>query len=153
MPPAEYLKERLTKLTEDSATDQSWLDFADGWIAVLNLRSEMDSERGQAILDCMCLDEDVLIGLGAAEQLSHAVFEKPPLELLKLLKQGPGKHLKKHEYEYRRKIDEELSQIRRIMAGNASHCKGQCQSVGRDTPCDRDAWWREPNRVAAPCDV
>ena len=76
--PTEYLKERLTKLTEDSATDQSWLDFADGWIAVLNLRSEMDSERGQAILDCMCLDEDVLIGLGAAEQLSHAVFEKPP---------------------------------------------------------------------------
>ena len=115
LPPAEYLKERLTKLTEDSATDQSWLDFADGWIAVLNLRSEMDSERGQAILDCMCLDEDVLIGLGAAEQLSHAVLEKPPTELLKLLKQGPGKHLKKHEYEYRRKIDGELSQIRRIM--------------------------------------
>ena len=114
-PPAEYLKERLTKLTEDSATDDSWLDFADGWIAVLKLRSEMDSERGQAILDCMCLDEDVLIGLGAAEQLSHAVLKEPPTELLKLLKQGPGKHLKKHEYEYRRKIDEELSQIRRIM--------------------------------------
>ena len=91
LPPTVYLKERLTKLTEDSATDDRWLDFADGWIAMLNCAR--DGSNGDRRSWTACLDE-MLIGLGAAQQLSHAVFEKPPLELLKLLKQGPGKHSK-----------------------------------------------------------
>ena len=93
-------------MTEDSATDQSWIDFADGWQSVLSLRAEMDSEAGQAVLDCMCLDEEVLQGLGAAKQIADAIFTvgRPPERMLALLKKGPEAHLKQHEYEYRRKL-------------------------------------------------
>ena len=33
---------------------------------------------------------------------------------VKLLKQGPAKHLQQHAYEYRRKFDVELASIRRL---------------------------------------
>jgi hypothetical protein len=48
----EYLNERLTKLLDESISTENWLDVATGWETILNLRSEMTAERGQAILDC-----------------------------------------------------------------------------------------------------
>ena len=79
----------------------------------LQLRSEMGAERGQAVLDCICMDGDVLKALGAAQQLQGTVGTAPD-ELVKLLKQGPVTHLTQHAYEYRRKFDVELASIKRI---------------------------------------
>ena len=80
---------------------------------MLQLRSEMGAERGQAVLDCICMDGDVLKALGAAQQLQGTVGTAPD-ELVKLLKQGPVTHLTQHAYEYRRKFDVELASIKRI---------------------------------------
>jgi hypothetical protein len=77
------------------------------------MRSEMTAECGQAVLDCICMDDDVLKALGAARQLQNIVGT-PPDELVKLLKQGPAQHLQQHAYEYRRKFDVELASIRRL---------------------------------------
>ena len=73
----------------------------------------MTAECGQAVLDCICMDDDVLKGLGAARQLQGTVGTAPD-ELVKLLKQGPVTHLTQHAYEYRRKFDVELASIKRI---------------------------------------
>ena len=67
---------------------------------LLQLRSEMAAERGQAVLDCICMDEEVLKGIGAAQQLRGTVGTAPD-ELVKLLKQGPAQYLLHHAYEYR----------------------------------------------------
>ena len=48
----EYLNERLTKLLDESISTENWLDVATSWETILNLRAEMTSERGQAIIDC-----------------------------------------------------------------------------------------------------
>ena len=77
------------------------------------MRSEMTAECGQAVLECICMDDDVLKALGAARQLQNIVGT-PPDELVKLLKQGPAQHLQQHAYEYRRKFDVELASIRRL---------------------------------------
>ena len=42
--------------------------------------------RGQAVLDCICMDEDVLSALGLALQLQH-IEGPPPAELMRQLKQ------------------------------------------------------------------
>ena len=104
----------MTKLTEDTITRESWREYAASWEAVIDLRSEMDCQRGQAIIECICLDESVLHGLGAARQLSGAIMDEPPKRLMKLLKDGPGAHLRSHDYEYTLKLNAELALIRRL---------------------------------------
>ena len=47
------------------------------------MRSEMTAECGQAVLECICMDDDVLKGLGAARQLQNIVGDAPD-ELVKL---------------------------------------------------------------------
>ena len=55
----------------------------------------MECQRGQAILDCICMDPKLLEGIGAVQQLSEAqTLEKPPPFVLTLLKHGPGNHIK-----------------------------------------------------------
>jgi hypothetical protein len=132
-----YLQETLHELAQNPPTALNWLDFSEGFQAmlqaccklcmyvlfcgvflliahaVLQLRSEMVVERGQAVLDCICMDEDVLKGIGAAQQL-RSIVGTPPDELIRLLKQGPAQHLLQHAYEYRRKFDIELASIKRI---------------------------------------
>jgi hypothetical protein len=77
------------------------------------MRSEISADCGQAVLDYICMDEEVLKGIGTAQQLQNTVGPAPD-ELVKLLKQGPAKHLLDHAYEYHRKFDAELASIRRI---------------------------------------
>jgi hypothetical protein len=100
---------------------------------MLQLRSEMGAERGQAVLDCICMDEAVLKGIGAAQQLKDTVGTVPD-ELIKLLKQGPAQHLLEHAYEYRRKFDVELASIKRIKelqvtASPSSTASDTCQKT------------------------
>lgn len=83
--------------------------------AVLALRTKQQGECAQQVIDAIVTDESLLCGLGAAHTLRDAIYEgNPPQELLQQLKQGPGKHIKVHAYEYQRKIDKELAQISRI---------------------------------------
>ena len=77
------------------------------------MRSVITAECGQAVLECICMDEEVLKGIGAAQQLENTVGTAPD-EVVKMLKQGPSKHLQQHSYEYRRKFDAELISIRRL---------------------------------------
>jgi hypothetical protein len=92
---AVFLNERMSKLTDESVMASTWEDFAEGWLALLSLRSEMESQRGQAVLDCICMDDKVLKGLGAVQQLSTAItLKEPPPFVLTLLKAGPGAHVK-----------------------------------------------------------
>ena len=58
----------------------------------------------------------VLSGLAAAHLFKDAVIKQGqvPNMLLLQLKQGPGKHIKAHAYQYQRKIDLELGRIRRV---------------------------------------
>ena len=46
-------------------------------LCLLQLRSEMGAECGQAVLDCICMDGDVLKALGAAQQLQGTVGTAP----------------------------------------------------------------------------
>ena len=108
-----YLKERLEKLLDEPATEHNWLDFAETWIELIELRSVMQVERGQSIVDCICLDEAVLSALGMANHF-RSINGSPPSEVLRRLKQGPGGHLRAHAYEYRLKLDTELAKIARI---------------------------------------
>ena len=59
------------------------------------------------------MDETVLEGIGAAQQLQNNVGTVPD-EVVKLLKQGPAAHLQHHAFEYRRQFDMELAAIRRL---------------------------------------
>ena len=59
------------------------------------------------------MDETVLEGIGAAQQLQNNVGTVPD-EVVKLLKQGPAAHLQHHAFVYRRQFDKELAAIRRI---------------------------------------
>jgi hypothetical protein len=55
-------------------------------------------EVGQAVIDCICMDEAVLRALGAAKQLQNLTCKAPP-GLVLFLKAGPGAHLRNHAYE------------------------------------------------------
>ena len=59
------------------------------------------------------MDETVLEGIGAAQQLQNNVATVPD-EVVKLLKQGPATHLQQHAFECRRQFDMELAAIRRL---------------------------------------
>ena len=84
-------------------------------MAVLDLRAKLDSACAQQILGAIICDEKVLSGLCAAHVLRNArITGKPPPTLLQQLKQGPGKHIKSHAYEYRKKLDTEVVRIARI---------------------------------------
>ena len=64
------------------------------------------------MLECVVSDKEVLRALGAAETLRN-IKGTVPSDLLSLLNQGPGNHIRKHAYRYRKLIDRELIYIRR----------------------------------------
>ena len=109
----EYLKERLEKLLDDPATEQNWLDFAETWHELLKLRTAMKAQCGQAVLDCICMDEKVMRSLDCAAHF-RGINGLPPQEVLRQLKSGPGGHLRTHAYKYRCKLDAELARIARL---------------------------------------
>ena len=109
----EYLKERLEKLLDDPATEHNWLDFAETWQELIKLRTAMKVQCGQAILDCICMDEKVLRSLDFAAHF-RGINGQPPQEVLRRLKAGPGGHLRTHAYKYRCKLDTELARIARL---------------------------------------
>ena len=67
------------------------------------------------MLDCVFADEKVRKALGGALQLKDIdTTDKSQPLLLKMLKQGPGKHIKTHYYEYTKVIKKEMARIRHI---------------------------------------
>ena len=108
-----YLKEQADKAAGHYVTEQTWKDAAESWVAVLSLRSQIQVERGQAVLECMCADEKVLKAIGAAVQMSETVGEVPN-DIVTLLSKGPGAHIRNEAYKYHKKIDAELARVRRI---------------------------------------
>jgi hypothetical protein len=74
------------------------------------------------------MDEEVLKGIGAAQQLQK-IIGTPPEELVELLKRGPAQHLQNHAYQYRRKFDVELASIRRLKELQVCLCRASCYRV------------------------
>ena len=55
----QYLHDKLNKLEDKESTAANWRDTAEGWISVLQLRGQLKVECGQAVLECMCSDNEV----------------------------------------------------------------------------------------------
>eukprot|EP01052_Picozoa_sp_SAG31_P035761 SAG31_NODE_4359_length_3313_cov_2.107032_1_plen_406_part_00 len=107
-----FLQEQLELLAQKPPTANDWRSYLSSFESVLELRSGMKAERGQAVLECICMDEAVLDGIGAARQLKNTNGTVPDV-VLQLLSSGPASHVQHHAYEYRRKFDVELAAIRR----------------------------------------
>lgn len=107
-----YLQERLDAAGEAFRAD-TWQDSVESWLALANLLPVIRSERGVGVLECIFSDADVLQALGWGMLFINA-NGAPPDDLLKMLKQGPGKHIKANAYRYRKALDAELASIRRI---------------------------------------
>ena len=99
-----------------AATEDNWSEFCSAWEALLSLRTQMEVQKGQQVLECLSMDDKVLIGLGVAFALRNFHGTEPPDGLLKLVKDGPIAHIKKHSYLYFTRIQDELSRIERIKA-------------------------------------
>ena len=108
-----YLLEALNKLQDITVTNQTWKDVGESWQAVLKLRSQLEVERGQAVLECICADEQVLLAIGAAEQLTDTQGEVPN-DVLTLLNKGPSAHIRSNAYKYRKMLDAEFARVRRV---------------------------------------
>ena len=52
-----YLLGKLADIERDNATELTWSEVGDAWQALLGLRAQIDVERGQTVLDCICADE------------------------------------------------------------------------------------------------
>jgi len=108
-----YLLEKLTDIEKLNASEQAWKDVGETWQALLGLRSQMEVERGQAVLDCICADDKVLHAVGMADQLRKTQGEVPN-DVLTTLNEGPGSHIRGNAYRYRKSLDRELARVRRV---------------------------------------
>ena len=109
-----YLRGKLEQLENKETTKLAWRDIYYSWAALLDLRKALKSDCGQYILEAIGADDSVLSGLGTAAAFEQAQMKEPPSELLMVLKKGPGEHIRKHGYVYRRKVDREISRIVRV---------------------------------------
>lgn len=108
-----YFLSELQKIRDLQTSEQSWRDVAESWGALLKLRSQIEVERAQAVLECIVSDRQLLDALGAATQLSGSVGAVPR-DLLTILNQGPGAHIRTNGYRYHRALDRELQRVRRV---------------------------------------
>ena len=93
----------------------SWQDTTTSWFAMRDLIAKLNSQRAQAVLDCIFAGDKVCPALGAAQQLMDiANADSAPVGLIVLLKQGPGAHIKSHYYEYVTALNNEIAHIQRI---------------------------------------
>ena len=91
----------------------SWVDTSETWLALYELLRVFKSDVCCMVLRCIFSDPDVRRALGAARQFS-GIEGEPPSSLLKHLKSGLSKHIKKRFYVYNREIESEMANIRRI---------------------------------------
>ena len=98
-----YLLEQLTELQKLTVTDQSWKDVGESWRAMLALRSQIEVERGQAVLEIMCADEKVLQAIGMTMQIREIQGDVPN-DVVTLLTKGPSNHIHSNAYKYRKMI-------------------------------------------------
>lgn len=92
---------------------ETWRDVAESWEALINLRAQLTDKRGQAVLECICSDDALLHGIGAAEACQF-IRGSPPDRLLILIKEGPGSHIRQNAFRYRKMIDREIVRVRRL---------------------------------------
>ena len=109
-----YLSEELGKLKDKDSTASNWRDTAGGWISVLELRGQLNSQCGLLVLECMATDNKVLEALGASMALMNIEGDAPPAALVPMIAQGLGAHIRKHGYRYTKRIAKEIVLIRRV---------------------------------------
>ena len=110
----EYMQERLKTIEELTFTPSVCLDSAEAWTSFLLLRARLSGRATQEMLDAIIADADVLTSLGMADAMREANFKTAPEELVKQLKKGPGQHIRKNAYIYRRKLNAERARVARI---------------------------------------
>jgi hypothetical protein len=100
----------------------NWEDTLDTWLAVEHLCGEVESQKGQRILEMLFADDNVTEALGMAMQLREirtmtngTPGDALPEGLMKRLKQGLGSHIKRHYYTYYKAVGMEQANIDRVV--------------------------------------
>ena len=108
-----YLREELKKLKDMTTTDQTWRDVTETWQATLALLKNVEVERGVAVLQCIASDEKLLKALGMAVTL-YKIKGEVPTDLVMLLNDDMGAHIRSNAYKYDKLISVELVRIQRV---------------------------------------
>ena len=106
-------KQKLTKIEDLNASEATWKDVGASWKALLDLRGDLGVERGLAVLDAICADDKVLSAVGMVEQLKKIVGAVPT-DVLTVLNEGPGAHIRDNAYHYRKQLEGELVRVRHV---------------------------------------
>jgi len=113
-----YLLDKLSKVSEMTITKDTWRDAVSTWVATLKLISQLNEERGVAVLQCIKADDKVLYALGAGMDLMKIEGDLPAAVLI-LLNEGPGNHIREHAYPYDKQLKKQISVIKSIKAYQA----------------------------------
>ena len=112
----EYLLIALEK-AQEPFTKTTWSDTVDSWLGMRKLIKKLEAERAQHVLDCIFSDKEVSDALGGAVQFKKiANLDAPPDGLIIKLKDGPGKHIKDHYYDYVKALNAEMAHIERLQS-------------------------------------
>jgi hypothetical protein len=112
----EYLEERITNTQDKTVMRETWQEYAGAWISLLQMRTQLQSVRAQAVLARIFEDREELKAIGAAKQMDGLQDGgHVPQVLLDLLKNKCAKPLQETIYELTRAIVREKQSISKIM--------------------------------------
>jgi uncharacterized protein YjbI with pentapeptide repeats len=110
----QYMLDELLKLKEEKPTELTWRSVSDAFEALIEMRTQMGNERGQAVIDCIVCDRNVMGGIAAAEQLTN-ISGSVPNDIISIFTEGPCGHIRLHFYRYRQVLEYELVRVSRVI--------------------------------------
>jgi uncharacterized protein YjbI with pentapeptide repeats len=108
-----YVMKQIEKLQELATTAETFRDVVETWISLLDLISQISSQRALAVLQCISSDKKLLSALGAGMALRNTVGEKPPPAIVSRFNINVGQKIRANAYNYLRALEQELAIVRR----------------------------------------
>jgi len=108
-----YVIEQIKKLQELATTPETFRDVVDTWISLLDLMSQISSQRALSVLQCLSSDKKLLSALGAGRALRDTLGEKPPAAIVSRINKDAGQKIRTNAYKYLRSLEQELAIVRR----------------------------------------
>ena len=108
-----YVIEQMEKLRELQISDLSLRDSVETWISLLDLLSQISSQRAQAVLQCLSGDKKLLSALGAGMALRHVIGREPPMGIVATFNRDVGSKIRRDAYLYLTELGQELAIVRR----------------------------------------